>query len=175
MAQKNPETFDRYPFSTILITNLISLSIYFCNLYLLYIIHPLLSLLFLVFIIYLELSLYRSGCANCYYYGKLCAFGRGSIAKLFFKKGDPKKFSQKQMKMKDMLIQFLPAIIPALAGVYLVITSFRWWLLIPAFWPLVVSFLGNPVMYGKLACPHCKQLHLGCPACEFFMKRAKKK
>ncbi len=38
-------------------------------------------------------------------------------------------------------------------------------------WPVLVMAAGNPVIYGKLACPHCKQGRIACPACEFFMKK----
>ena len=110
----------------------------------------------------------------CWYYGKACASGRGKLAPLLHKKGESKKFSEKDMSMKDMIPHFLVSIIPAITGVYLLIQSFDLLVLGLAAWPLIVTFLANPIIYGKMSCPYCRQRKMGCPACEFFMKKEKK-
>ncbi len=171
---KQPKGFERFPLWIVLVSNLVSWSVYFSGFYLLYLITPALSLLLFVYVIYLELSVYREGCVNCYYYGKRCAFGRGKIAKIFFKKGEPKKFTEKEVSMKDFLPSSLPAIATLFAGIYLLYQSFNWLVLGLTVWPIIVMFLGNPIIYGKLACPNCKQSYIGCPVCEMFKKRAMK-
>lgn len=173
--KKQPNAFENYPLWSILLANLVSLSVYFTGLYILYLLWPLLALIFLVYVLYNELSVYREGCVSCYYYGKLCAFGRGKIAKMFLKKGSPKKFTEKQVSTKDFIQSSLVSIVPLIAGIYLLIQSFTWPVLIATAWPLVVWFFLNPVVYGEYACIHCKQARICCPVCEYFKKKAMKK
>jgi len=169
------DTYEKYPISYVLTFCLVTLSIYLVGMGLFYAINPWLGLVFLVYALYTEAKIWRDGCTNCYYYGKRCICARGLIAPLLFKKGDPKKFTAREMTMKDMIPNFMVAIFPVLAGAYLLWQQFSIALLAVAIWPIFVMFVGNSVIYGKLACPHCKQGETGCPACEFFSKREKKK
>lgn len=168
------EPYESYPLHIVILFILVSLLVFFSGLYLLYLIYPLLSLVFLLYLIYLEVSIYREGCRYCYYYGKRCAFLRGKIVKLFLKKGDPKKFSEKTVSFKDFIPNSLVNIIPLIAGIYLLIKDFNWIILIIAIYPVIILFIGNPILFGKLACPRCKQA-VNCPVCEFFKKRELKK
>lgn len=154
-----------------------SFSVYLSGLYLLYLILPLFALLLFVHILYLEISVLRNGCTRCYYYGKRCTCAKGKVAKLFFRKDEKRKFNERKMTVKNFIPNMLPAIVTLIAGIYLVIQglpNINFLIIGLAVWPLIVTFLGNPVIYGKMACPHCKQRELGCPACEFFMKMDKK-
>jgi len=171
------QTFEKYPVWMILVYYFFSVSVYLAGLYLVFLIWPLFSLLFFVYIVFLEVQVLREGCVRCYYYGKRCVCGKGRIAKVFMKKDEKRKFGEKEVKMKDMIPSMLPMIITLIAGIYLVILSLpniNFIVIGIAVWPLIVTFFGNPIVYGKLACPHCKQRELGCPACEFFMKMEKK-
>ncbi|MBN2042729.1 MAG: hypothetical protein JW754_02885 [Candidatus Aenigmarchaeota archaeon] len=172
---KNPGVFERFPASTVLIFNLVNLSVFACGIYLLYLIWPVLAVLFAVYIAAMESMVYREGCRNCWYYGKRCMSGRGCLAKMFMKKGDPKKFSEKDVSAKAFIPSSLISVVPVIAGIYLFLQGFDFVLLGIGVWPIIVMFLGNPVIYGELSCPHCKQSELGCPVSEFFMKKAKKK
>lgn len=170
--KKQKKGFECYPLWMVLLYNIAAWSIPAAGLYLLYIIHPVLSVLLLIDVIYLESSIYREGCANCYYYGKRCVSGRGLFVKLLLKKGDPKKFTEKDVSFKDMLPSMVPSVATIIAGIYLLITSFSWLILVLTVWPVIVWFFGNPIVYGELACPNCKQAILGCPVCEMFKKQA---
>jgi len=172
---KEPKVFENYPIWVVLFSNLANFSVYFAGACLLYLAWPVLLVPFLLYLIWLEVSVYKEGCVNCCYFGRICAFGRGKIAKLFFKKGDLKKFSEKSVDFKDLLPSFLPSIIPLIVGIYLLLKSFSWLILALAVWPMIVAFAGNPVIYGEIACPHCQQARIGCPVCEFFMKKTKKR
>lgn len=169
------EGFEKYPAWIVFVTNLVNLSVYATALYLVYAVRPIFTLPFFIYIIYLEWSVYVKGCANCYYYGRLCAFGRGKIAGLFVDKGDSKKFTEKTFSLKDLIPSLMLNIIPLVAGVWLLLQGFSWLIAGIMAWPLAVMFLGNPVLYGKMVCPNCKQRSIGCPACKFFMEREKKK
>lgn len=175
--EKKTRGLENYPFRTVFVINLISLSVYAAGLYLTYLVWPPFSFLYLVYVIYSELSLYRH-CASCYYYGKVCAFGKGKVAALIFSKNDPKKFGDVQFGSKEMMKGLLVPVIPVIAGAWLLLVKFSPAILALAAWPLIVMFLGNPLIYGRLACPHCRQGEICCPASDFFTKgrkgRAKK-
>jgi len=173
--QNQLKGFERYPIWVVIVFNLISWSVYLAGMYLLYLIWPLLSILLLLYFFYLEILTYKEGCSCCYYYGKLCAFGRGKIAKIFFKRKDAKKFCEKSVSFKDFLPYSLVNFITLAAGIYLLIKDFNWIILLIAIWPFIVLFFGNPLIYGELACKNCKQAQICCPVCEFFKKRAEKK
>ena len=171
------ETFEKYPAWMILVYYLASFSVYLAGLYLVYLIWPVFAIFLFVYIIYLEISVLREGCVRCYYYGKRCVCGKGKVAKIFMKKDEKRKFYERKITMKDMIPSFLPMIITLIAGIYLVVQglpAINFLVIGIAVWPLIVTFFGNPIVYGKLACPHCKQRELGCPACDFFMKMEKK-
>jgi len=172
---KEKKCFENYPAWIVFITNLVYISVHLAGLYLVYLVWPVLVIPFLIYLAYIELSIYKHGCVNCYYYGKICAFGRGKIAKILLKKGDSKKFTEKTVSFKDFLPSSMPIVITLIAGIYLLLQGFSWIILILMLWPVIVMFAGNPVIYGELACQHCKQCKIGCPVSEFFMKRAKNK
>ena len=144
------KSFERYPLWIVFVTNLVSLSVYFVGFYLTYQITPIFSLLFLFYLIYVELSIYREGCVFCYYYGKMCAFGRGKIAKFLLKKGDPRKFYEKEVSFKDFIPQMIVSIIPLSAGIYLLFKDFRWPILGLTIWPVIVWMVGYPNIFGRL-------------------------
>jgi hypothetical protein len=168
--------FENYPAWAVLVFNLVSWSVQAAGLYLTYLIWPPFALLFLVYIIYMELSVYREGCVSCYYYGKVCVAGRGKIAKLFFKGGDPRKFGEREINWKDLLPSFLGSIVTVVAGIYLLVfqQGFDWFILLVTAWP-VIMFIGNQYTYGELACPNCRQAEICCPVSEFFRKKQQAK
>jgi hypothetical protein len=172
---KKLKGYESYPGWIVLLSNLITISVLAAGFYLLYLINFWLALVFLVYALYMEASVYREGCVNCYYYGKRCGFGRGLIAKILLKKGNPKKFTEKSVSMKDFLPSMLVSIIPIIAGIYLLITGFSWFILILTVWPVFVWFVVNPKLFGELICPNCKQCSICCPVAEFFKKQAMKK
>ncbi len=133
------------------------------------------GLLFIVFILFVESTIYKEGCVNCFYYGKLCAFGRGIIAPLLYKKGNPKKFCEKQIKFKDLIPMILVVAIPVVVGIALLISrGFNLLILLAIIYPVLSWFVLNPIIYGQLACPHCKQGSICCPAMEYFGGKKKK-
>lgn len=175
----NPRLHENYPLWKVLIYNLVILSVYAVGLYLMFRLHKIAGVLFLIYILFIEFSVYREGCRYCYYYGKRCVAGKGKIVPLIFKKGNQKKFCEKTLSFKDFIPSSLIVFIPVIAGICLMIKDFNWVVLCLTLWPLIVNFIGNPIVYGEIACPHCKQGAKCCPAYEYFMKnyepRGKKK
>lgn len=164
--------YESYPIRLVLLTNLLMLTVYFAGAYILFQLHFITGILYLAYLILLEFKIYREGCINCCYYKKRCAFGKGIIAGIFFKRGDPKKFGQKKIKPKDFIPQLLVSLIPMFVGVALLISrGFDIFILIATIYPIFSWFVLNPIIYGKIACPHCKQGSICCPALKFFTKR----
>ena len=133
------------------------------------------AILYLAYCLGMELFIILRSCKNCYYYGKLCGIGKGKIAPLFVEKGDTKKFTERKIKLSDLIPDFLIAIIPIAGGIILSILSFsliRIGLIIIL---IILFFAGNALIRGSLACKYCKQKELGCPAEEFFDKNKPKK
>ncbi len=170
-----PKAYERYPLRNVLIYNLVILVTYLIGVYILSRIGLVWGLLYIVYLIILELQLYREGCASCYYYGKRCVAGKGKIAPLFFKKQDPKRFCEKQVTWKNLLPNIMVVVFPLIGGGYLLWTGFEWLIAGLMVVPILIWVFGNPLVYGKLACPHCKQGRICCPANDFFGKKVEKK
>jgi hypothetical protein len=176
LAEKGKQEFyESYPAWIVLVTTLVSVLVYAIGVYILSQIWIGFGALFVIYLIILEISFWREGCVSCYYYGKRCAFGRGKLAPLLFKRGDPKRFCEKEIHGKDLIPQILVLVFTVAGGVFLLYNSFSWLILGLVVIPPIVWVFGNPIIYGKLACVHCKQGKICCPASEFFSGKRKQK
>ena len=80
------KTYENYPLWIVLFSNLVTLATYFIGAYIIYQAGLVWMLVYLIYVLVLEFRLVHGHCVNCYYYGKYCAFGRGKMSSLFFKK-----------------------------------------------------------------------------------------
>jgi len=157
--------------SIVAITAVFSLALYLLGAYVIYRLGLAWLAAYLIYIFLLEIRLIKGHCVDCYYYGKYCAFGRGKISCLFFKKGDSKRFVKKQISWKDIVPDFLVAIIPIIAGIWLLLNRFDWLLLAILVVLFLLMSIGNAWVRGSLACKYCKQRQLGCLAERLFKKK----
>lgn len=162
--------FEQYPCWILFLSNFVSVVIYIIGSCIIYQIGIIWLAVYLLYILFLEIRLMKRSCVNCYYYGKFCAFGRGKLSSLLFKKGDSKKFIQYQITWKDILPDFLVSIIPLLVGIILLITNFNFLLLLLIILLVALTSVGNGFIRRSLACYHCKQREIGCPADKVFNK-----
>jgi hypothetical protein len=162
------QSYENFPLWIILLSNFVALSIYALGAYILagFGIWP--AVLYLLYCLWLEFRLWKEGCVNCYYYGKFCGFGKGKLCSLFFKKGDPQKFVEKQFSWTDMLPDFIVPILPLVGGIVLLIINFNWPLLVMLAALIILYFSGNAVIRGSFTCKYCRQKEIGCPALELF-------
>ncbi len=174
VSGRQPKAFESYPPRIVLATTLASLVTYVIGIYILSLVDMVWGVLFLVYVLYLEFSIYREGCACCYYYGKMCAFGRGKLAPLFHRRIDPEEFCKREVSFRKLVPSMLVLVFPLIGGIALLVMSFSWVVLGLMAIPWLMWFLGNPLIYGKLACAHCKQGRKCCPAMEFFSGKKKK-
>ena len=105
--KKEPKVFENYPLWIVFITVLQNLIIYAAGAYLLFKIWLIWGIIYILYILFLEIYTRKEGCVSCCYYNKRCAFGRGKIAGLLFKKEDPQKFCKKQGKTLSTKLLFL--------------------------------------------------------------------
>lgn len=163
--------YENYPFWITLISNLLTTGIYALGAVIIYKIGLLWVVLYLAYCLILQIKLLKTGCVNCYYYGKVCAFARGKLCSFFFDKGTPAQFCGRQFAFKDFLPDLLVSMVPVITGIVLLITDFSWLILLLVAALFLLSSAGNGMVRGSLACRYCKQLDLGCPASQFFNKK----
>ena len=166
------EHYGRYPLWAVFITLIFTLLVYLSGAYIMFKLNMITGLLFALYLILLEYFTYKEACPNCFYYGKMCFSGRGVLAGILYRKGDPQKFCERKVKLKDLIPQMLVVLIPLIAGIALLFSRGTDILIIIAMlYPIFSWSAVNPLVYGKLACPHCKQGKKCCPAMEFFRKK----
>jgi len=162
--------YEKYPAGIVVMSNLVSLLVYGTGVVILSGYGLFWVIIYVLYILLLEFRLLSRHCVDCYYYGKTCAFGKGYLSSLLFDRGRPEKFNQKQITWKDMVPDFLVFILPVLAGIGLLAQVFSWFILSLTIALLFLGFFGNAFVRGKLACRHCKQRDIGCPADQLFDK-----
>jgi hypothetical protein len=169
-GMQEPGCRENYPLAIIAISTLLTLAIYGIGAFILSQFGIIWVTGYILFVFILEFRLISGHCVDCYYYGKTCAFGKGWLSALFFKKGNPEKFTGMKLSWKDIVPDFLAFIIPVPAGVLLLIQGFSWTVLVLILILLFLGFAGNAFVRGKLACRYCKQREIGCPAEKLFEK-----
>ena len=167
---KKQKYYEKYPYWIIIISNVFSIAIYLIGAFIIYQLGSIWLVSYLLYILWIEIRILRRSCVNCYYYGKYCAFGKGKISYLLFKKGDSKKFIQDKITWKDIIPDFMVSLIPMLVGIAILIIDFNWFLLTMIVILALLTFAGNALVRGSLACKYCKQREIGCPAEQLFNK-----
>ena len=170
MENKKEKTYENYPAWIVLISNLFSIAIFIIGAFIVYQLGLIWMILYILYIIILEFKLIKYHCVDCYYYNKTCAFGKGRLCSLFFRKGSSKNFCKKQMSWKDIIPDFLVSLVPIIIGIILLIIDFNWLILIFIIILFILASMGNSFVRGKLACKYCKQRKIGCPAQKLFEK-----
>jgi hypothetical protein len=168
---QEPGCHENYPAMIVVVSNFLSFMIYGIGAYILYRLSLILVVIYVFFILLLEFRLLSRHCVNCYYYGKICSFGKGYLSSLIFPRGQPELFNQKKITWKDIVPDFLVFIIPVLAGIMLLIVEFSWIVLILILALFFLGFFCNALVRGQLACRFCKQKEIGCPAEQLFDKQ----
>ena len=161
---------NHYPWWIVIVSNIVPLSIYTIGCLIMNQVGIIWMILYIAFILYIEIRLISSSCPVCYYYDKWCAFGRGKLSSLFFKKGDPEQFACKPVSWKELAPDMLVTAIPLITAIILLIIQFNLILLLAVIGLVILGFPGNALVRGQLACKYCKQGEIGCPALEFFSK-----
>jgi hypothetical protein len=170
---KQEKSYENYPWWMVAISNLVQTGIYVVGLLILYPLGFQWMIAYLIYAAFLELRLLRNHCVDCYYYGKRCAFGRGNFSSMLFRKGDPKKFGCVKITWKDIFPDFMLTVIPIIVGAFMLVMNFSWLMLALVIAMGLLGFPATGIIRGSIACRHCKQRELGCPAEQLFAKKKK--
>lgn len=173
MNLEKVKTYEKFPAWIVVLANLLSLSIYAIGAYIFLGFGILFVVLYLLYCLWMEINVLRRSCVGCYYYDKVCAFGKGKLCPLFFKKGSSKIFIKRKISPIHILPDFSIFIIPLIGGVILSILNFSWTVVGMMVILLIISFAGNAFVRGSFACKYCKQREIGCPAEKMFQKKKK--
>lgn len=168
---KKEKCFENFPLWIPLISNLFSLIIYLIGVFIFYQLGIIPAVLFVLYCIFMEINLLRNSCRHCYYYNRICGFGKGKVCALFFKKGKSSRFAEKEFSWKNLIPDMLVLFFPVIAGVISLIINFQWLILILLIILVLLSMGGNAVIRGQLTCQYCKQRKAGCPAEKLFNKK----
>jgi hypothetical protein len=164
--------YENYPVWILLVSNGLALAIYLTGSLIVVRLGLPWLLLYLLFLLVLEFRLLKESCVNCYYYGKRCAFGKGKLSSLIFKRGQgAEQFAKRNISLKEIVPDLLVAFLPIIIGIMLLVIHFDWILLLLIIILFLLSSLGNGFVRGSLACKYCKQQELGCPAEKLFNKK----
>jgi hypothetical protein len=165
------ETYQSYPLKIVLLANLLTASVYAFGALILFQLSVKLLLVYLAFCAFLEVKVLASSCVHCWYYGKVCFSGKGLISALFFKPGDPEKFSTRTITWFSLLPDLLVSLVPAIAAIYLMAVDFQWNTPLLLTGLLAAAFPGTGYVRKTQACCHCEQKQRGCPAEKLFQKK----
>jgi len=171
---KNTKSYENFPLWIPFIAILISVISYVIGAIILSGYGIIFSILYLFYCFGAELLVIIRSCKDCWYYGKICGLGKGKIAPLFVKKGDTKKFADRDISVIHMIPDFLVVILPLLGGAILLILDFSILVLSLMVILGVLFFGGTAFIRGTFACNYCKQKDIGCSANEIFNKKKEK-
>ncbi|MFC2009779.1 hypothetical protein ACFLT6_00020 [Chloroflexota bacterium] len=162
--------YEKYPCRIVLFTGFFSLAVYGLGAFLMYWLGLVWLGLYILYVIWLELRLLKTSCVKCYYYGKICAFGKGKLSSLLFNQQTPGSLAEEKITWKHLIPDMLVAFIPVVAGVIRLIIYFELIILGVVVLLLFFSSLGSGFLRGNLACRYCRQRETGCPAEQLFKR-----
>ena len=164
--------YENFPARIVLLSNGVALVIYALGVYILGHFGIVPAFLYGVYCLWIETNVLRKSCVHCYYYGKVCAFGKGRLCSWLFPKGDPQKFIDRPISWKNITPEMMVLLFPLIGGTIFLFTEFHWLLIGLLALMVVLSFGGNAFIRGTFACKYCQQRELGCPAQQLFQGKA---
>jgi hypothetical protein len=163
-------SFENFPWWMVLICNLVGLAIYAIGLFLMVRLGTVWGVFYAVYCVWMEWRLLSGSCRSCYYFGKRCGFGKGRLCSWFFNQRSERTLCAKRFSWRDVVPDFMVSLIPLGVGIAILIRNFSWVVLLLI---VTLAFLGSVAtgfVRGQLACKHCKQREIGCPAEQLFSK-----
>jgi hypothetical protein len=163
-------THENFPRWMVAFTLLIQVAVYTLGAYIVLKFGLVFLVIYGACILALEYRLLRHSCVDCYYYGRMCCFGKGRLCALFFGKGDQNKFPGKKIGWRDIIPDFLISLVPLLLGIILLVLRFDAVLFAVVVTLAVLAFPGSGFIRGTWACRYCRQREMGCPAEQLFSR-----
>lgn len=153
---------EKYPKRGIIFSNIIMLLWFALGTIACWYFYPLAAWIYLAFaLIMVYIVLRKVVCINCYYFGKLCAFGWGKLSAKMFKKGKIEDFNESIGIKLAPLTYVLLLIIPLVLIIISIIQEFSWYK-ISVLIPLLLVSIYSVGISRKATCSKCK-MRLICP------------
>jgi hypothetical protein len=163
-------SFENFPWWMVTICNAVGLAIYAIGLYLLTCLGIVWGVLYAAYCVWMEWRVLSRSCRCCYYFGKLCGFGKGRVSSWLFRNRSEQALCAKRISWRDLVPDFMVSLIPLGVGITMLIRSFSWPVLLLIIMLLFLGSAGTGFVRGQFACKYCKQRELGCPAEQLFSK-----
>jgi hypothetical protein len=163
-------TYYSYSRGTVVVANLVNLAIYASGAAIISELGYAWMAVYLAAVLFQEYRLIKTHCVDCFYFGKRCAFGKGLVSGLLFRRGNPQRFNAKKMSWKDLLPDLALSLFPLIVGLVFLVIEFHWSTLGLVGILVLAATSGNSYVRGQLACKYCKQRKLGCQAECLFRK-----
>jgi hypothetical protein len=161
-------TYENFPAPMVAVSVLVAISIYALGALILAGHGPVIMAAYLLYCAFFELWVMKHSCVNCFYYGKVCAFGRGKISAYLFPQGNPELFACTNITWRTLIPDVLIMLLPLIGGAVLLVRSFSWILAAGMALLVTLSLSGNAFVRTRIACKYCRQREFGCPAEKFF-------
>jgi len=171
-TELNSPCYEEYPLRITGAACLLSLAIYSIGVAIMWRLSGLAAVFYALYVAWFEARLLSAHCVDCYYYGKRCAFGRGKLSSMLFKRGEPQRFAAKEMVWKDLAPDMLLSFVPLIVGIILLLRGSDLALLTGVVSLAFLISAGNAFVRGSLACKYCKQRESGCPAEKLFRNKS---
>ena len=162
------KTYENYPARLVAVSVLVTLMIYAAGALVLSGYGPVITISYILFLVWNEVRVMQLSCVDCYYYGKRCAFGRGKVASLLFRKGEASRFAAKPITWVQLLPDMLVPLLPLAGGAILLVREFDWLRAVLLALLIAGASYGNYFVRTAIACRFCTQRELGCPAERLF-------
>ena len=166
-------SFESYPLKVVFLSIATSFLIYALGFVIISRIGILYAVIYLLYCLWVESKILRKSCTQCYYYGKVCGFGKGKVCSVFFRKADTQMSEGRKISWTDIIPDMLVLVIPLVVGIVMLFRDFGWLRVVFVALLVLLSFIGNAVIRGMFTCIYCRQRELGCPAAQFFGSRNK--
>jgi hypothetical protein len=163
--------YEYFPARIVLLSNTVAILIYALGAYILGQSSILFAILYLLYCLWVEAGVLRKSCVHCYYYGKVCGFGKGKLCSWLLRKGSPQRFLEREVSWREILPEMMVLVFPLVGGIVLLVKEFSWPPIVMLVLLVFLSLGGNAIVRGSFACEHCKQREIGCPAQQLFSKK----
>lgn len=164
-------TYENFPAKIVLLSNTVAVLLYGLGAYIIGGLGIPFFILYLLYCFWLEVRVLKCSCVHCYYYGKVCGFGKGKLCSWLFKRSDPQHFTERKVSWYDILPDMMVLLFPLIGGIVLLIKEFTWLLVVLLVILVFLSLGGNSIIRGSFACRYCRQREIGCPAEKLFSGR----
>ncbi len=164
-------TYENFPAKIVLLSNTVAVLLYGLGAYIIGGLGIPFFILYLLYCLWLEVRVLKCSCVYCYYYGKVCGFGKGKLCSWLFKRSDPQHFAERKISWYDILPDMMVLLFPLIGGIVLLIKEFTWLLVVLLVILVFLSLGGNAIIRGSFVCRYCRQREIGCPAEKLFSGR----